>query len=182
MFIVVEGIDCVDKSAQAVMLVQHLKDCGRDVVSYTSPYDASAPEITRDLSLGRVVVACQWWQSALVRYGMVISVDGDWTRRTSVCLPPASVNILLDLNPFKARRLPEVVLDLVQQDMIRQRYLDMWTCDGEGDHGLWIVVDAEGTADAVHRRILDSLEASGIVLADKPARNLEYLETVTTKE
>jgi thymidylate kinase len=128
---------------------------------------AVAPEISRHLAAGRDAVACRWWQSS-VTYGAETGVDEGWTSRACALLPRADVNVLLDLDPAKARRRPGASLDrleaeLAQQARIRRRYLDLWQRDG-GEHGLWVVVDAEGEAEEVHGRILAVLRASGVAL------------------
>jgi thymidylate kinase len=128
---------------------------------------AVAPEIEGHLVMGRTVVCCRWWQSA-VTYGVEDGVDADWTRRACARLPRAGVNVLLDLDPARARRRPGESLDrleadLARQSRVRQRYLDLWRCDA-GEQGLWAVVDAEGTPDAVHGRLLAVLGAAGVVL------------------
>jgi thymidylate kinase len=136
---------------------------------------AVAPEIEGCLAAGRKVVCCRWWQSA-VAYGAETDVDAGWTRRACACLPRADVNVLLDLDPARARRRPgespdRLEADLARQERVRQRYLDLWGRD-TGEHGLWAVVDAGGTVDAVHGRLLAVLAAAGIVLSDSSGRSV----------
>jgi thymidylate kinase len=117
------------------------------------------------MRLGQTVVTCRWWQSVLA-YGAESGLDEGWIRRTVHCLPRADVNVLLDLDPARARRRPgappdRLEADLARQEGVRRRYLDLWRrCDGE--HGFWAVVCAEGGVDVVHGRILGVLEASRV--------------------
>jgi thymidylate kinase len=128
---------------------------------------AAVPEIAGALAAGRTVACCRWWQSA-VSYGAGTGVDADWTRRACACLPRADVNVLLDLDPSKARRRPgespdRLEADLARQARVRQEYLDLWGRDS-GEYGFWAVVDAEGGAEAVHGRLLSVLRAAGVRL------------------
>ncbi len=212
MFVVIEGIDLIGKTAQHEMLCKHLRDRGRDVVAYSFPmYDsptgevignhlrgrvaacdlsvaamtgvrtvprrsahdalvfqclqvvdkyALVPEIMEHRRAGRTIVLCRWWQSSLV-YGSESVDDGDWVRRTCARLPRADVNILLDLDPSKARRRPgsqpdRLEADLAMQSRLRQRYLDLWRKQ-DSECGFWGIVDAEGLAEDVHGRVVSQL-------------------------
>jgi thymidylate kinase len=211
MFVVVEGIDLVGKTAQHELLVEHLRRRGHLVSAYSfpaydsptgravsdylrgelevttwdsdryeaapSPHDAlvfqclqladkyaAAPEISRALSEGRTVVACRWWQSAHA-YGLESGLDREWVGRTCALLPRADVNVLLDLDPARARRRPGVPLDrlearLALQERVRRRYLDLWRSEN-GEPGFWGVVDAGGSAGEVHGRVLAFLADVG---------------------
>jgi thymidylate kinase len=127
---------------------------------------AAAPGISRDLAAGRTVVACRWWQSAIA-YGAESGVDWEWVRSTVALLPRADVNVLLDLDPARARRRPGVPLDRLEarlplQERVRQRYLALWGRD-TGEHGFWGVVDAGGSVEDVHGRVLSVLRAGGVL-------------------
>jgi dTMP kinase len=135
---------------------------------------AAAPLIMADLAQGLDVVACRWWQSAYA-YGLGDGLGEDWVVRTCSLLPRADVNVLLDLDPSKARRRPGALLDRLESDqarqaMLRQRYLDLWRCRDGGEEGLWAVVDAEGEAGDVHGRVLAVLGAAGICLGGRRGR------------
>jgi thymidylate kinase len=127
---------------------------------------AVAPEISRELAEGRTVVACRWWQSAHA-YGLESGLDREWVGRTVALLPRADVNVLLDLDPARARRRPGVPLDrlearLALQERVRQRYLALWRRES-GDPGFWAVVDAGGSEGEVHGRVLAVLKAAGVL-------------------
>jgi len=221
MFIVIEGIDLIGKTAQYDLLVQHLRGRGLDVASFSLPaYHSPTGEAIREHLRGNValtvqddtlglpsisehdplvfqslqlvdkyavaadvklaleacqtVVCCRWWQSSYA-YGVEDGFDGNWVRRTCSCLPRADVNVLLDLDPRRARRRSgespdRLEADLARQERIRQGYLELWRVWRRGyddDCGLWAVVDAEGSADVVHGRILAVLRAAGIAAAGR---------------
>lgn len=131
---------------------------------------AAAPEISTHLREGRDVACCRWWQSAYA-YGLETGVDEYWVWRTCGSLPRADVNILLDIDPSRVRPRPGVALDRAEADReaqvrVRQRYLRMWSRD-TGEHGLWATVDAEGSAELVHGRVLAVLATAGVDLGSE---------------
>lgn len=121
---------------------------------------ALVPEIMEHRRAGRTIVICRWWQSSLV-YGSETVADGDWVRKTVARLPRADANILLDLDPSKARRRPgsqpdRLEDDLARQSRLRQRYLDLWRKQ-DSECGFWGIIDAEGSAEDVHERVVNQL-------------------------
>ena len=124
---------------------------------------AMAPEISKALRDGQMVICNRWWQSSCV-YGMDDGIDPLWLVTIQACLPRAGLNILLDLDPEKAvERATEpsdrYERDLPKQKRLRESYLSLWREQGK-EHGnaYWKVVPASRSAEEVHEQIVSYMK------------------------
>ena len=124
---------------------------------------AVAPEISKALRGGQMVICNRWWQSSYV-YGMDDGIDPLWLMAVQACLPQAGLNILLDLDPEEAaKRTAEpgdrYERDLSKQKRLRESYLNLWREQGK-EHGdaYWKVVPASRSIGEVHEQIVSHMK------------------------
>ena len=118
----------------------------------------AAADIVYSLMSGRIVICDRWWQSAYA-FGVADGLDPDWLVRIHGGLPPAWLNIYIDVPPEEAlRRRPEArdryERDREKQKVVRANYERLWTNAGAD----YVKIDGLGTQDEVHERIWSALE------------------------
>ena len=111
--------------------------------------------------VGTSLVLTRYWQSSIV-YGQLDGVPAYWSRRLHATLPPAQINILVDIDPKEAirrqvsRGLPRERYEGKIETMTKARalYLDIWT---EYAGPRWIVIPADGSKEATLERAMGAL-------------------------
>jgi len=122
------------------------------------------PEIKATLQEGKSIVFDRYTPSAIV-YGATDGLDVQWVELINSAMPPADVCILLD-GPVSIgfERRPER-RDRYEKDhaflcRIRDEYLALFQRAPSRLARRWCVVDATGTVDEVHERIVKAAEAT----------------------
>ena len=121
-------------------------------------YDA-ASEIQALDRKGIHVILDRYWPSACC-YGADDGLDFSSMIRINSRLPPADLNILLDISVEEATRRRPEARDRYERDKeklkhIRDRYLHMWSVMGVGvDKWAWVVLNGEKDATDITRQIL----------------------------
>jgi thymidylate kinase len=128
-------------------------------------YDA-ASEIQAFDRKGIHVILDRYWPSACC-YGADDGLDFRSMIRINSRLPPADLNILLDISVEEATRRRPEARDRYERDKeklkhIRGRYLHMWEVMGVGiDKWSWVVLNGEKDATEITRQILAAGAAAG---------------------
>jgi Thymidylate kinase len=128
---------------------------------------AVASQISKVLRDGEIVVCGRWWQSAFV-YGLDDGLDPLWLMDIHACMPQADLNLLLDFSPDEAAKRFSTPGDRLERDLVKQRrlresYLEMWKnrIEPYGRIGVqheWEVLQADGSPEEVHERIVDCVK------------------------
>ncbi len=186
MIIVVEGVDQAGKKTQALKLVNAIKNGDRTAKMFDFPdYATAVGKVIRDmLNSGKPVVpqvlhcllAANRWevadnirrsehdvlvmnrytQSNLV-YGTVNGMSREWLANLDDGMPKADIVILLDIPPEESFRRKKKDRDMFESDFaFLNRVSEVYRSMAEKRR--WRVVDAVGTADEVHDRIMDVLD------------------------
>ena len=185
MIIVIEGMDQAGKKTQSVMLERALKDAGKSVRlfafpdyttrvgriigetlagGYVAPHvlhclmAANHWEVVRSIRQSKhdVLVMNRYVQSNLV-YGMVSGMSKAWLENLDDGMPKADIVILLDIPPEESFRRKKKDRDMFESDFaFLNRVSEVYRSMAEKRR--WRVVDATGTADEVHDRIMDVLD------------------------
>lgn len=120
------------------------------------------PEIKATLQEGKSIVFDRYTPSAIV-YGATDGLDVQWVELINSSMPPADVCILLD-GPVSTgfERRPER-RDRYEKDhaflqRVREEYLALFQRAPSRLARRWCVVDAIGTVDEVHERIMKIIE------------------------
>jgi dTMP kinase len=105
------------------------------------------PDLLRWLE-GGLVLVCDRYIASSVAYGEAQALDPVWLEEIQKFLPPATVTILLDINPETAVRRKAVDRDRYERDLsmqalVRDSYLR------QAAAGAWIVLDGERPKDVV---------------------------------
>lgn len=106
-----------------------------------------------DFNKDDVVVCDRYYMSGIV-YGQVDELSEPWLHKMHASLPKANLQILIDVDPVKARERRPTPRDnyeknLKKQQQIRQRYLDIWNVMARRHPYRWVVVDGNNPEDAV---------------------------------
>lgn len=113
------------------------------------------------------LVLGRYWQSAVVYGSGFDGLGGEWVRSLHEGLPPALLNILIDVEPETAiaRRIArgepaELYETMDAAGVIVDGYRSLWaSADNDGlDHGVWGVVDGDAPLDFVIQDVLWWLE------------------------
>jgi dTMP kinase len=146
---------CKDAEAQWKASFSH-EALALQALMYADRYEA-AQEIVAQ-SAKRDVVLDRYWQSGYC-YGIEDGLDADLLLRLAARLPPADMNIYLDVPVDVATfRRPEArdryEKDKAKLQRVRQRYLALWEMKAATEDN-WIVVDGKPSVEEVHLAILN---------------------------
>ena len=186
LIIVIEGVDQAGKKTQSIMLERALKDAGKTVRRFDFPDYTTriggvigeilaggyvAPQVLHCLMTANhweavrtasgnakhdVLVMNRYVQSNLV-YGMVNGMPKAWLENLDDGMPKADIVILLDIPPEESFRRKKKDRDMFESDLaFLSRVSEVYRSMAEKRR--WRVVDAVGTADEVHDRIMDVLD------------------------
>lgn len=129
------------------------------------------PDIKKALQAGKTVVFDRYTPSALV-YGAADGLDVDWVELINSAMPPADVCILLD-GPvaLSFERRPER-RDRYEQDRallqrVHEEYLALFQRAPLRLARAWRTVDAIGSVEDVHQRVLAAYESGVRVEGDR---------------
>lgn len=119
-----------------------------------------AKELDTLLNRGVNVVLDRYWPSGYA-YGKADGLSEDWLLAVHSSLPRVDKAVLLDITPEESiRRRPERRDRYEKQpglmETVRANYLELFACMKRGA-GSWNVVDAMGSFDEVHSRVVSSL-------------------------
>jgi len=119
------------------------------------------PEIKATLQEGKSIVFDRYTPSALV-YGATDGLDVQWVELINSSMPPADVCILLDgpvATGFERRpeRRDRYEKDHAFLQRIREEYLALFQRAPSRLARAWRVVDAIGTVDEVHERVMKAV-------------------------
>lgn len=129
--------------------LQGERDYGPDVMQllYVANRYERKPDLLRWLE-GGLVLVCDRYVASSIAYGEAQSLDPVWLEEIQKFLPPATVTILLDINPETAVRRKAVDRDRYERDLsmqalVRDSYLR------QAAAGAWVVLDGERLKDVV---------------------------------
>lgn len=125
----------------------------------------AAVAIKSDLSMGRVVIADRWKDSALT-YGLDDDLPGEWLRNIHSTLPRPDLNVLLKVDTDKvALRRPDEPRDRYEKNRgkqlrVMQLYVELW------EHMVhtsisppsWAIIDGMAEKEVVHQSVLAALD------------------------
>ncbi len=184
LIIVIEGVDQAGKKTQSIMLERALKDAGKTVRRFDFPDYTTriggvigeilaggyvAPQVLHCLMTANhweavhgirhakhdVLVMNRYVQSNLV-YGMVNGMPKAWLENLDDGMPKADIVILLDIPPEESFRRRKKDRDVFESDLaFLSRVSEVYRSMAEKRR--WRVVDATGTTEDVHARIMNIL-------------------------
>jgi dTMP kinase len=105
------------------------------------------PDLTRWLD-GGLMLVCDRYTASSIAYGEAQGLDAAWLADMQKFLPPASLNILLDIAPETAVKRKAVDRDRYERDLalqgrVRESYHRQASASG------WVVVDGERSPDVI---------------------------------
>ena len=114
------------------------------------------PRIRHALETGRAVVLDRYYHSNLV-YGMAAGLDRRWLEGLDAGLPRPDLVIVLDMDPAESSRRKAAGRDRFESDAgLLGRVRSLYLGEARRARPRWKVVDAAGSCEEVHARVLDA--------------------------
>lgn len=104
------------------------------------------------------VVLCDRYYMSGIVYGLSDELPEPWLYKMHHTLPVANVQILIDVDPLKAKERRAVPRDnyeknLKKQQFIRAKYLEIWQQNIEKEPHVWATINGDNTQEIIHEQI-----------------------------
>jgi dTMP kinase len=146
--------------------LQGEREYGPDVMQllYVANRYERKPDLQRWLE-GGIVLLCDRYTASSVAYGEAQGLDPRWLTEMQMFLPPASLTIMLDIEPHTAVERKAVDRDRYERDRAMQaRVRESYR--RQAAEGGWIVLDGERSKESIATDVFDAvgprLEALGV--------------------
>jgi dTMP kinase len=139
--------------------LQGERDYAADVMQLL--YVANRYERRADLERwleGGLVLVCDRYVASSIAYGEAQGLDAVWLADIQKFLPPASLTVVLDINPETAVRRKAVDRDRYERDLAMQvRVRDSYRRQALARN--WVVIDGEQSKEAVAAEVTQAVTA-----------------------
>jgi dTMP kinase len=137
--------------------LQGERDYGPDVMQllYIANRYERKPDLHRWIE-GGLILVCDRYTASSIAYGEAQGLDPVWLADIQKFLPPATLTILLDVQPETAVERKAVGRDLYERDLAMQtRVRESYR--RQAGAGAWLVIDGERSKDAVTSEIVSAV-------------------------